>query len=110
MTTHSAIILLIIPLVLVILGLARFGYRQDRRAVAVPPKAGATSSLPITALVFAIVLPPIGVILGHVALHRIALGASTGRRLADYALTIGYTLLTIEVLLLLVFYPGFGWS
>ncbi len=47
-------------------------------------------------------------ILGHVALHRIALGKSTGRRIADAALIVGYALIAIEVLLLLIFYPGFG--
>lgn len=108
MTTHSWIIMLIIPVVLVILGLARFGYRQDRRALAVPARPGATSTLPIAALVLAILLPPVGVILAHVALHRIALGTSTGRRIADAALAIGYVLIAIEVLLLLIFYPGFA--
>lgn len=108
MTTHSWIIMLIIPVVLVILGFARFGYRQDRRALAVPAKPGAMSALPIVALVLAILLPLVGVILAHVSLYRIALGLSTGRRIADAALVVGYALIAVEVLLLLIFYPGFG--
>jgi hypothetical protein len=53
-------------------------------------------------------VPIVGVVLGHVALHRVALGQSRGRRIADAALIVGYVLLAIEVLLLLIFYPGFG--
>lgn len=107
MTTHSAIVLLIIPVMLVILGLARYGYRQDRRTLGVPPKEGATSTLPVVALIAAILLPPVGVVLGHVALHRIALGTATGRKLADAALVVGYALLAVEVLVLLLLYPSF---
>ena len=107
MTTHSWIILLIIPVALLILGFARFGYKQDRVAVGVPAKPGATGVLPVVALVFAIVLPLVGVILAHIALRRIALGTSTGRRIADAALIVGYALLAVEVLLLLIFYPAF---
>ena len=109
MITHSGIVLLIIPLMLGVLLLARYGLKQDRVARAVPPKPGSTSGLAIAAFVLAFLVPVVGVVLGHVALHRIGRGLARGRPWADRALVVGYVLILVEVLLVLIFYPGLRW-
>ena len=109
MITHSAIIYLIIPVILVVLLLARQAFKMDRVARNVAPKPGATSALPISAFIVAFPLPVVGVILGHIALFHIGTGNATGRHWADGALGVGYFLIIVETALLLIFYPSLRW-
>ena len=72
-------------------------------------KPGATQKFAITALVVAFVVPPIGALLGHIALFRIGTGEARGRQIAENALFVGYGLWVIEMLAFIVLYPGLRW-
>jgi tellurite resistance protein TehA-like permease len=47
----------------------------------------------ISALVFGVLLPPIGIVMGHVALSQIRRTGESGRRIAIAALVVGYSIL-----------------
>jgi hypothetical protein len=94
---------------LLVLFLARQGFKQNRVARDVRPGPGATSKLAILALIVAFLVPPIGVVLAHIALFRIGTGAARGRLWADRALWVGYILLLVELVLFLAFYRGTVW-
>ena len=51
-------------------------------------------------------VPPLGVILGHVAFFRVGTGYATGRPWALRALGVGYLLLLVELILFLWYYSG----
>lgn len=102
-------VVLVVVVLVAIVFLARFGLRQDRAARRVSPKPGASAALPVIALVAAFLLPPLGIALGHLALYRITIGAATGRRVADWALIVGYGLLVVELITLMVLAGTFSW-
>ena len=74
-----------------------------------PPQP--TNRLAIWSLVCAFVLPPLGVVLGHVALGQIKSSGQEGRGLAVAGLVCGYFMTAVTiiviVLLLLAFYIWF---
>lgn len=102
-------VVLVLAVLVAVVFLARVGVRQDRAARRVSPKAGATGTLPVIALVAAILLPPLGIALGHLALYRITIGEATGRRVADWALIVGYGLIVVELITLMVLAGTLSW-
>lgn len=96
-------VVLIVALILGVVFAARVGVRQDRVARSVPAKPGASSALAIVAFIAAFLIPPLGIGLGHYALHKIGLGHAKGREWADGALGVGYFLLILEVGAFLLF-------
>lgn len=109
MGQYPITIILIVALAIAAIFLIRYGVKQDRIARNVVPKPGATSVLAIIALVVAFLVPPVGVLLGHIALFRIGQGRATGRKIADAALAVGYALLFVELVFFLILYPGLRW-
>jgi peptidyl-prolyl cis-trans isomerase B (cyclophilin B) len=49
----------------------------------------------IAALVFGFLLPPIGIVMGHIALSQIRRTGESGRGIAIAALVVGYTILLV---------------
>lgn len=102
-------VIVVVAIIIGIVFLLRFGLRQDRRVRDVRAKPGASKKLAITALVVAFIVPPVGALLGHVALYRIGTGVARGRQIAENALFIGYGLWVLEMLTYVVLYPGLRW-
>ena len=109
MGVYPITIILIVAVAIASIFLIRYGVRQDRIARNVPAKPGATSVLAIISLVVAFLVPPVGVLLGHITLYRIGQGRATGRKIADAALAVGYALLLVELVFFLILYPGLRW-
>ncbi|GAB3604790.1 hypothetical protein GCM10027413_01990 [Conyzicola nivalis] len=49
-----------------------------------------TNVLAMSSLIAAFFVPPVAIVLGHVALHQLARGTQTGRGIAIAGLVIGY--------------------
>jgi len=96
----SAVI--VVAVVFASLLLIRFGVKQDQVARDARARPGARSILAITAFIVACVIPPIGVLLGHISLFRIGTGQDRGRHWAEGALWMGYFLLISEVVVFLL--------
>lgn len=109
MGAYSIIIVVVVAIMLALAFFARRSVALERRVRDVPPKPSTNSVLAVTSFVFAIVLPPVGIILGHLALFRVGLGEARGRAWATRALWIGYLLLAAELVVLVVAYPGLRW-
>lgn len=102
-------VVLVLAVLVAVVFLGRLGVRQDRAARRVSSRPGATGTLATVALVTAVLLPPLGVALGHLALYRIAIGEATGRRIADWALIVGYGLIVAELIILMVLAGTLRW-
>ena len=78
-----------------------YTYRFLASGLVGPP----TNGTAIAALIFALLLPPVGIILGHIARGQIKRTGEGGRGLASAGLIIGYilTLVPIAVVLAMVF-------
>ncbi len=106
-----------IPLIVLDLGfylvlvaaIAAYFASRTLRAAAAPKPAGATSGrlsvFAVLALVFSIVIAPVGVIFGHIALSEIRRSGDRGRGLAIAGLVIGYAWTLTIVIIAVV---GFG--
>lgn len=79
------------------LTLARVGRENE-------PRPDASPTLAVAALVFAVFVPPMGIVLGNFALLRISLGVGSGRTVALLAVVIGVVFLVVEVVLLIAAY------
>ncbi|KGJ80846.1 hypothetical protein GY21_02445 [Cryobacterium roopkundense] len=90
--------------------LIRYAMRQNDRARGVVPVAGATRTLPLASVVLAVVVPPAGIVLGHVSLDRIARGLVAGRGLAAGALVVGYVVLALELIAVSMAYQANIWG
>lgn len=64
-----------------------------------PPQP--TNTMAIVALVLAFVIPPLGIIFGHIALSQIKRTGEQGRTLAIVALVIGYVTVALWLIVLL---------
>ena len=109
MAAYSLMIIVVVAIMIALAFFARRSAALERRVRDVPAKPGATSVLSITAFVAAVILPPLGIILGHLALFRVGLGEARGRAWATRALWVGYLLLAVELVVLVVLYPGLRW-
>lgn len=74
------------------------GYRH----FVVPSPSGEVNTLATLSVVFAFVLAPVGVVLGHLALSQIKHRPQPGRRRAILGLTFSYVLIVLAVVALLV--------
>lgn len=109
MGVYPITVIVILAAAIGVLFLLRFGIRQNAAAQRATPLPEATSVLSILSLVIAIIVAPIGVVLAHVALFRIAAGEAAGRRFAWAALWIGYVLIATELVTVLVIYQNNYW-
>ena len=57
------------------------------------PKIPGVNSMAVAGLIFAVLLPPIGIVMGHIAKSQIRRTRESGSGIATAALVIGYTLL-----------------
>ena len=110
MGVYPITIIVILAAAIGIIFLLRFGMRQNAAAQRATPPPEATSVLAILSLVAAIIVAPIGVVVAHVALSRIASGEAGGRRFAWAALWVGYVLIAIELVTVLVIYQNKYWT
>ncbi|PXA71953.1 DUF4190 domain-containing protein [Cryobacterium arcticum] len=109
MGTYPITIVVVLAAAIGAIFLLRFGIKQNAAAQKVTPPPGATSLLAILSLVAAIIVAPIGVVLAHIALSRIAAGEASGRRFAWAALWIGYVLIVVELAAIVVIYQNQYW-
>ncbi len=82
---------------------------QPQQVVYVTPQP--TNTIAILALIFALLLGPIGVIFGHIALSQIKRTGEQGRGLAIAGLVIGYValaFLVIYIVFLVVVFASIG--
>jgi uncharacterized membrane protein len=110
MGTYPITIVLIVAGAIALIFLLRFGIRQNAAAAAVDPNADATGALAVLSFVVALILPVIGVVLGHVTLARIARGQASGRVFAYASLWVGYALIVFEVAVIVVLYQNNYWA
>lgn len=110
MGTYPITIVLIVGGAIALILLLRLGMRQNAAAAAVDPDPDATGALAVLSFVMALILPVIGVVLGHVTLNRIARGQASGRAFAYAALWVGYGLLALEVAVIVILYQNNYWT
>ena len=110
MGTYPLTIVLIVGGAIALVFLLRFGIRQNAAAAAVDPNPDATGALAVLSFVLALILPVIGVVLGHVTLSRIARGEASGRTFAYAALWVGYLLLALELGVIIFLYQTNYWA
>lgn len=67
----------------------------------VPPR---TATMAILALIFGILIPPVGIVLGHIALSKIKTSGEGGRGLARAGLIVGYVSTFLAVIGLVLFF------
>ncbi|TFC92265.1 DUF4190 domain-containing protein [Cryobacterium sp. TMT4-31] len=110
MGTYPLTIVLIVGVAIALVFLLRFGIRQNAAAAAVDPDPDATGALAVLSFILALILPVIGVVLGHVTLSRIARGQASGRTFAYSALWVGYLLLALELGVIIFLYQNNYWA
>ncbi|ASD22772.1 MULTISPECIES: DUF4190 domain-containing protein [Cryobacterium] len=110
MGTYPLTIVLIVGVAIALVFLLRFGIRQNAAAAAVDPDPDATGALAVLSFILALILPVIGVVLGHVTLSRIARGQASGRTFAYAALWVGYLLLALELGVIIFLYQNNYWA
>ena len=110
MGAYPITIVLIVAGAIALIFLLRFGIRQNAAASAVDPNPDATGALAVLSFVLALILPVIGVVLGHVTLSRIAHGQASGRSFAYAALWVGYALIVFEVAVVIFLYQNNYWN
>jgi hypothetical protein len=61
------------------------------------------NTLAVVAMIFSFIVPPVGIVLGHVALHRIKRLQQGGHSLALAATVLGYIFFAVGVVLVALF-------
>ena len=86
-----------------------YGHNPPQQGQWAPPPAPPnTNGTAIAALVFSLLLPPVGIVLGYVARSQIRQSGEGGAGLAKAALVIGWIFVVVPVVVLLLSVVGTG--
>jgi hypothetical protein len=102
LASYSFTIVFVIAAMVALLMLVPQSLELNRVSRSEEPVPGASPTLAVAALIFAVFVPPIGLILAHFALLRISIGQASGRTAAVLAVWISVVLLVVEVVLLVL--------